>query len=131
MLIRAALLSCVLPLTAGRASPGATSGAVRDGPVGGSGHQEWPAGREGARPHPKSDGDQLRIVLRRVEGMITNYRDRKRREAISAAEQVAKDHGFKLAELVSDRQAGRGAKSGASKSSAPAKYVNPDDPQQT
>ena len=70
-------------------------------------------------------------MLRRVEGMITNYRDRKRREAISAAEQVAKDHGFKLAELVSDRQAGRGAKSGASKSSAPAKYVNPDDPQQT
>lgn len=75
--------------------------------------------------------DELRQLQRRVEGMIADYQDRKRREAITAAEQVAKEHGFKLAELVSDRQAGRGAKPGASKSSAPVKYMNPNDPQQT
>lgn len=79
----------------------------------------------------KMDADELRQVQRRVEGMISDYQERKRREAIAAAEQVAKEHGFKLGDLFGDRQPGRGAKPGASKSSAPAKYVNPDDPQQT
>ena len=79
----------------------------------------------------KMDADELRQVQKRVEGLISDYQDSKRREAISSVEQVAKDHGFKLADLVADRQAGRGAKPGASKSSAPVKYMNPDDPQQT
>lgn len=79
----------------------------------------------------KMDADELRLIQRRVEGMITDYQDRKRREAITAAEQVAKEHGFKLNELFGGGKPDKGGKAATAKSSAPAKYRNPDDPQQT
>lgn len=79
----------------------------------------------------KMDADELRQVQKRVEGMIADYQDRKRREAIAAAEQVAKEHGFKLGELFGGGKTDRGGRVPATKSSAPAKYRNPDDPQQT
>lgn len=75
--------------------------------------------------------DELRQVQKRVEGMISDYQERKRREAIAAAEQVAKEHGFKLADLVGGGKPDKGSKAATAKYSAPAKYANPDDPQQT
>lgn len=79
----------------------------------------------------KMDADELRQVQKQVEGMISGFQDRKRREAVAAAEQVAKEHGFKLADLVGGGKPDKGGKATAGKSSAPAKYRNPDDPQQT
>lgn len=78
----------------------------------------------------RMDADELRQVQQRVAGLIADYQDRKRREAISAAEQVAKEHGFKLADLFGGGKPDKATKA-ASKSSAPVKYRNPDDPQQT
>ena len=46
------------------------------------------------------DADEFRQVQRRVEAMMSDYQDRRHREAVAAAEQVAKEHGFKLADLV-------------------------------
>jgi DNA-binding protein H-NS len=79
----------------------------------------------------RMEADELRQVQKRVEAMISDYQDRKRREAIAAAEQVAKEHGFKLTELVGGGKPERGTKAATAKSSAPAKYRNSDDPQQT
>jgi DNA-binding protein H-NS len=67
---------------------------------------------------------ELRIKLDRT---IASYESRKRREALSAMEQVAREHGFKLAELLGEGRSGKGRKS----TSRPAKYVNPADPEQT
>ena len=77
------------------------------------------------------DADELRQVQKRVEVLISGYQDRKRREAIAAAEQAAKEHGFKLNDLFGGGKQEKGGKASGGKSSAPAKYVNPDDPQQT
>ena len=76
------------------------------------------------------DADELRQVQKRVEGLIGDSQDRKRREAMAAMERVAKEHGFKLSELVGEGKSAKGGKPGAGKSTAPAKYANPDDPQQ-
>lgn len=76
------------------------------------------------------DADELRQVQKRVEGLIADYQDRKRREAIAAAEQVAKEHGFKLGDLFGGGKPDKGGKA-AARSSSPVKYANPDDPQQT
>jgi len=79
----------------------------------------------------KMDADELRQLQKRVEGMISDFQGRKRRDALSAAEQAAKEHGFKLNELFEDGKPGKARKVGAVKSTAPAKYRNPGDPQQT
>ncbi|WP_313138283.1 H-NS histone family protein [Paracoccus jeotgali] len=75
--------------------------------------------------------DELRQVQKRIERLIADYQNRKRRDAVAAAEQAAREHGFKLNELVGEGKPPRTGKAAASKSSAPAKYANPDDPQQT
>lgn len=77
------------------------------------------------------DADELRQVQKRIEVLISGYQDRKRREAIAAAEQAVKEHGFKLNDLFSGGKQEKGGKASGGKSPAPAKYVNPDDPQQT
>lgn len=77
------------------------------------------------------DADELRQVQKRIEVLISGYQDRKRREAIAAAEQAANEHGFKLNELFEDGKPSKPRKVGAVRSTAPAKYRNPDDPQQT
>ena len=75
--------------------------------------------------------DELRELRKSIDRAISSFEGRRRQEAISAAEQVAKEHGFKLAELVGGRRAGK-AKGTDEGSSAPqAAYVNPDNPEQS
>lgn len=76
------------------------------------------------------DADELREVQKRVEGLIADYRNRKRRAAIAAAEQAAKEHGFKLNDLFGEGKPGKSGKATARTSGA-ARYANPDNPEQT
>lgn len=75
--------------------------------------------------------DELRDLRKRLDRAIASYETRKRQEALSALEEAAKEHGFKLADLVSNGKPGKGRKSGAEASSDPARYVNPENPEQT
>ena len=63
---------------------------------------------------------ELRVRLDRA---INSYEDRKRREALAAVEQAAREYGFNLAELT-------GVKPSRAGTVAP-KYANPDDPTMT
>lgn len=69
----------------------------------------------------------LKDLWRKVDRAIASYETRKRKEARSAVEQTAKEHGFKLAELLGERKSGQGRKS----IGGTAKYMNPEDPEQT
>ena len=66
-----------------------------------------------------------------MDRAIASYETRKRQEAISAVEQAAREHGFKLAELLGNGKSGKGRKSDAGGTAGAAKYVNPDNPEQT
>ena len=74
--------------------------------------------------------DDLRQVQKRVEKLIADYQDRKRREAISAAEGVLKEHGFKLNDLFGDSGPAKVGKA-SGKTPKPAKYANPENQEQT
>lgn len=65
------------------------------------------------------DLKELRELQAKVERAINSFEDRKRREAMAAVEQAAREHGFNLTELTG----GKPRKTGTV---AP-KYVNPDD----
>jgi DNA-binding protein H-NS len=56
-----------------------------------------------------------------VDKALSTLADREKRAAIEAAERVAAEHGFTLAELT----AGGGAKLSRNKPKSPAKYRNP------
>ena len=73
------------------------------------------------------DIEELKDLRKTVDRAISSYETRKRQEAISAAEQAAREHGFKLTDLLGNGKAGRGRKSDA----GTAKYANPDNPEQT
>lgn len=75
--------------------------------------------------------DELRELRKNLDRAIASFESRRRREAMSAAEQVAKQHGFKLAQLVGGRRAGKakGTDEGTSASRVAA-YVNPDNSEQ-
>lgn len=73
------------------------------------------------------DLEGLQELRKKLDRAIANYETRKRQEALSAVEQAAKEHGFKLAELLREGKSGRGRKS----TDGAAKYVNPEDPEQT
>lgn len=75
--------------------------------------------------------DELKELRKNLDRAIASYETRKRQEALSAVEQAAKEHGFKLSELMSDRPPGKGRKSGVEASSDPARYANPENPEQT
>lgn len=75
--------------------------------------------------------DELKDLRKTVDRAIASYETRKRQEAISAAEQAAREHGFKLTDLLGNGKAGRGRKSDAGSTGAVAKYMNPDNPEQT
>ncbi|MEE2860355.1 MAG: H-NS histone family protein [Paracoccus sp. (in: a-proteobacteria)] len=66
---------------------------------------------------------ELRDLRTRLDRAINSYEDRKRREAMNAIEEAAREHGFNLAELT-------GVKTRRSGTVAP-KYANPDDPTMT
>ncbi len=65
---------------------------------------------------------ELRDLRTKVERAITSYEDRRRKEALTAIETAAREHGFNLAELT-------GVK--ISRSKVAPKYASPDDPSQT
>ena len=62
---------------------------------------------------------ELREIQAKVERSISSYEDRKRREALSAIENTAREYGFNLADLT-------GSKPSRAGTIAP-KYANPDD----
>lgn len=65
---------------------------------------------------------ELRDLRNKVERSITSYEDRRKKEALAAVEQAAREHGFNLADLA-------GLK--AARPKVAAKYANPQDPSQT
>ncbi|MDO5603788.1 MAG: H-NS histone family protein [Paracoccus sp. (in: a-proteobacteria)] len=67
---------------------------------------------------------ELRELQTRVGRAITSFEERKRKEAIAAAEEVLREHGFSLAELTG---AAKPRKSGK----VAARYANPENPSQT
>lgn len=75
--------------------------------------------------------DELRELRKSIDRAISSFEGRRRQEAISAAEQVAKEHGFKLAELVGGRRAGKAKSADEGSSASQAAYVNPDNPEQS
>ena len=77
------------------------------------------------------DIEELKDLRKTVDRAISSYETRKRQEAISAVEQAAREHGFKLTDLLGNGKAGRGRKSDAGSTGGAAKYVNPDNPEQT
>ena len=77
------------------------------------------------------DVEELKDLRKTVDRAIASYETRKRQEAISAVEQAAREHGFKLTDLLGNGKAGRGRKSDAGTTTGAAKYVNPENPEQT
>ena len=73
------------------------------------------------------DLEGLKELRKKLDRAIANYETRKRQEALSAVERAAREHGFKLAELLVEGKSSRGRKSTA----AVVRYVNPEDPEQT
>ena len=67
---------------------------------------------------------ELRDLRVQVDRSINGYEERKRREAMAAVEEAAREHGFSLNELTGSKKGRRGAKISA-------KYANPEDPTQT
>lgn len=74
----------------------------------------------------KMDADELRQVQKRVEGLIADYQDRERREAVAAAELAAKERGFKLADLFGGGKPDKGGKAAASRSSPSVRSRDPE-----
>lgn len=68
---------------------------------------------------------ELKTLRRDVERHIGGWQERKRREALAAAEEAVREHGFNLADLG---LAGSTRRRGAA---SPARYANPADPTQT
>lgn len=71
--------------------------------------------------------EQLRELRKNVDQAITSYETRTRQAALNAVEEVAREHGFKLAELVGGTKAGH-KRAGAA---ADIRYANPDNPDET
>jgi DNA-binding protein H-NS len=92
------------------------------------------ASRHRKRPRQESDVDinldslslkELKDLQSRVARAIATYEERRKRDALVKLEEVARDLGYSLPELVG-AQALRGKLRGAA-----AKYANPADPSQT
>ena len=73
------------------------------------------------------DLKQLRELRGQVDRAIANYEDRRKRDARAAAEEAARQPGFSLSDLTSERGA-RGARKTAG---TEARYANPQDASQT
>lgn len=76
--------------------------------------------------------DELKNLRKKLDRAIASYETRKRQQALSALEQAARDHGFRLSELMSDRQSGKSKpRAGDAGPDAAPAYVNPENPEQT
>ena len=71
----------------------------------------------------KMDLKELRDLRAKIERAINSYEDRKRREALHAVEEAARNHGFNLADLTGGKPRRVGT--------VPPKYANPEDPTMT
>ena len=69
--------------------------------------------------------DDLKKLQKQVEKKISGYEERKRQEAITAAENIVREMGFKSLEDV------LGGKSKARKASQPPKYQHSENPELT
>lgn len=67
--------------------------------------------------------DELRALRKAVDKAIVTYEDRAKREARAKVEEIAREHGFKLEELLGDKS----VKGRQTSASAP-KYVHPANP---
>ncbi|WP_134681003.1 H-NS family nucleoid-associated regulatory protein [Paracoccus ravus] len=65
---------------------------------------------------------ELREMKTRVEKAIASFEDRRKREALVAAENAVREYGFSLAEL---------AEAQGTRAKVAPKYVNPEDPEAT
>lgn len=74
----------------------------------------------------KMDKQELERLRADVDQALNTLEARRRKEAREAAMAVAKEHGFKLEDLVAAAASGP-----KSKSKLPPKFANPDDPSQT
>lgn len=75
--------------------------------------------------------EELRELRIEVDKALSSFKDRKRREALAAAEQIVREHGFSsLSELTRAR---RSSKKRQREPAAPVepRYANPDDSSQT
>ena len=75
------------------------------------------------------DLEALKEMRKTVDRAISSYETRKRKDALSALEQAAKEHGFKLSDLVADQKPGKGKRS--VEAGAESAYVNPENPAET
>lgn len=78
--------------------------------------------------------EELRSLRGQVDRAISGFSERKRRDAVAAAEEAIKAHGFSsLSDLTGGRRRGaRGGKPAARPApSDEARYANPDDSSQT
>lgn len=66
---------------------------------------------------------EMRDLQGRLERAISSFEDRKRREAMAAVENVAREHGFSLVDLTGGKMKRAGT--------VPPKYSNPGDPTMT
>lgn len=64
----------------------------------------------------------LRELRNKVDKAITTFEDRRKREALTAVENAAREFGFSLADLANAKP---------SRGKVAAKYANPDDPEAT
>lgn len=80
---------------------------------------------------------ELRELRGQVDRAISGFQERKRREAVAAAEETARAHGFNsLADLTGSRRRGSAAPKSGAKAGRPtvkgeARYANPQNPEQT
>lgn len=70
---------------------------------------------------------ELKALKKNVEKEIKDFRNRARTAAMKDLEAAAKKHGLSVDEIVGKKGKGRGK---AKKTTAPAKYKNPADPNQ-
>lgn len=56
------------------------------------------------------DLEGLKKLRKKLERAIASYETRRRQEAVSALEQAAREHGFKLADLLGEGKSGKGRK---------------------
>lgn len=67
---------------------------------------------------------ELKDLRKKLDKAIAGYEERRRREAVAAAEAAAREMGFSLSELIGNVKKSR-------KPATKPKFRNPDDPQQT
>lgn len=67
---------------------------------------------------------ELRELRGRIDKAIATFDERRKREVVSKIEEIAREHGFALNDLAETLLARK-------RGPVAAKYVNPDDPEQT